>query len=64
MTIPPHNLQIALHALVMIQTHPNHFSKHKQWAADALMALDPDLALLPPLIAMERVREGLTEETL
>lgn len=60
--IPPDRLHIALHALVMIQMKPNHFSLHKQWAWDALQALDPDLAMLPPTTAFERVSLPLRYE--
>jgi hypothetical protein len=60
-SIPHDRMKIALHALVMIQVNSGHFTKHKTWAFEALQALRPDLALLPPLIAMERVREGRTQ---
>jgi hypothetical protein len=62
MTIPPHRLQIALHALVMIQVNKGHFTKHKQWAFDALQALDPDLALLPATTALAHLTENQPEE--
>jgi len=58
MTQPsPENLRIALLRLIEIQMHPNHFTKHKLWSWQALDALAPELALLPPEAALERVRE-------
>lgn len=58
--VPPisnDRLKIALQHLTHIQMHPNHFSKHRQWAWDALDALAPELATLPAKEAFELVRE-------
>ncbi len=55
--IPPDRLEAAKRALVDIRMFPNRFSEHKQWAWDALDALDPELAMLPPLEAYNRMRE-------
>lgn len=52
-TVTPERLQIAISALVEIQAKPNHFTKHKTWAWEALDALAPELSLLPPAEAYE-----------
>lgn len=50
-------LRAALQHLTAIQYFSGCTNKHRAWAWDALNALAPDLAALPPEVASERVRD-------
>lgn len=57
MTIPEDRLNKALRHLIEIQLFPMNYSQHKISAWEALDALAPELSLLEPSEAWERVKE-------
>ena len=54
--IPTDRYEAALRALIEVQLKPMNYSQHRVLAWTALDALAPDLALLPPNEAWERVQ--------
>lgn len=48
-------LQACLESLTEIQYFSEETHKHRAWAWDALNAISPDLAALPPEVAFERI---------
>jgi hypothetical protein len=55
-TIPKSRFDQALRHLIEVQMKPNNYAQHKTWAWCALDALAPELSLIEPSEAWERLK--------